>query len=458
MKARRGHMPLAQCLLLLLATGVVGNAAQPNVPSVRYDNPIAGFSMQIPDDWEMAAGTANIMAVGIDVQVGGGSCLAQPVLWFFRSKGSVDETVEGLVEWLKAIGASPINPGKTGIEGEVEMYTQTSRFGPGTFEHWLIREENGQTYAIASMVKKKFQDQFESAVDTALATCYLIDQPPLERFLEPTELAYRMLLPKGWKWTGKIIRGPGLPGWFEYRVHSADMAVGAFSAPPGMFGVNTPYVPAAECARTYILQGLRQQLGDVQFERVHQLPRVGAHFVHCAEIVGLTSNPRIDKVRADYLVPGDGRQIRIRVGIATVMLTSSTLVSHILRAPDVMAGRGDWQMMSSGAWAPVATFDRDYPLGRGVLANLMSDDAWMAYQNVTALETIVGFDEPLDDKEREKLNMDDQAKDWHKTQGGIGATRKKAAAKFTREFLGFEDEPNPDDPRDPDGNRPTPRD
>ena len=456
MRTRCCHIWSSQCLLLLLATGVVVNAAPPDIPSVRYDNPIAGFSIQIPDDWEMAAGTANIMSIGIDAEVGGGSCLVQPVLWFFRSKGSVDETVEGLVEWLKAIGANPISPGKTGIDGEVEMFTQTRRFGAGTLEHWLIRRENGQTYAIAAMVKKEFQDQFQSAVDTALATCYLIDQPALERFLEPTELAYRMLLPKGWKWTGKIIRGPGLPGWFEYRVHNPDMTVGAFSAPPGMFGINTPYVPAAECARTYILPALRQQLGGVELERVRQLPRVGAHFLHCAGLVGLTSNPRIDKVRADYLTTRNGQQIRIRVSVATIMLSSSALVSHILRAPNPAAGRGNWQMMSSGAWAPVDTFERDYPLGRGALANLMSDDAWMDYQNVTALEAIVGFQEPIDDQDRAKMNLDDQGKDWHKTKGGAGTARRKAASKFVSQFLGFE-EPDPDDPRDPDGNRPTPR-
>jgi len=51
MSPRAIGLPLS---LILVAMAVGAAVAQPTVPRVVYDIPLAGLSIEIPEDWEMA--------------------------------------------------------------------------------------------------------------------------------------------------------------------------------------------------------------------------------------------------------------------------------------------------------------------------------------------------------------------------------------------------------------------
>jgi hypothetical protein len=157
-----------------------------------------------------------------------------------------------------------------------------------------------------------------------------------------------------------------VPGYFEWKVRSADGQSGAFSSPPATFNIATPYIPAPDAAKAIVLAGLQQQMPGVTLERVHPLPRVGAYYRGLLKAIGIGSNPQVDKTSADFLATAGGRQIRIRATIATVMLDSSPL----------LGGRGNWMLMCSGAWAPADQFDQLYPVGRGVISSLITSESW----------------------------------------------------------------------------------
>ena len=363
------HRPLLGIGVALLSLCA---QAQFDVPRVVLENPIAGFSVEVPEDWEMATGTLGNVEIAIDAPTGA-SLAAQPALWFYHCGNEPEEEAQGLARALQQLGRGTPEVGATGNGGEWQVkLTSTGTRGP-IAERWLCRKQGTASYVIGAMARPQFAAQFQADMDRALETCKLIPSPVLSYLNEPTENAYRMTLPEGWTWKGSIFRSPAVPGSFVWECSSSDGATGAFTAPPGIFNIAQPYMPAGQMAGSIILQAIRRDVPDAQLEGVQRLPRADAYFAGGIRALGLGANPRFDKVRADYLGTRMGTRVRARVTIVTLMLDSSPL----------LGGRGNWQMVCSGGWAPADRFDELFPVARGVVASLRTSPVWRANQFAT---------------------------------------------------------------------------
>ncbi len=348
--------------ILLVATA----AGWGQVPQVVYANPIAGFSLEVPQDWEMGSGVFGSVLIGLDGEMSTGVPYQLPLLWFFYSKQAPEATAKTLADALRELTGATMQPRATGQNGEWEI-AFTAATGRGNFQQrWLCRTQDGHHYVIGAIVPQEIAAACQGEVDRALATCKLIPRPPLRLFREPRENAYTMVLPKDWTWEGEVYRAENVPGYFTWKVQSPDRLTGAFSAPPGVMNVTVPYTPAGELARTLVLAELQKQIPGLRFDKLQEYPRTGAYYRGIIKTLGLGENPRVDKVRADYLADVGGTEIRLRVGIATVMLDASPL----------LGGRGNWFLTAAGAWAPSAKFEEQYPLGRGAIASLYTDPVW----------------------------------------------------------------------------------
>lgn len=364
---------LGVALLLSAAT------AWGQVTRTVYNNPIAGFSLEIPDDWEMGTGVPGTVLIGLNGDQSDGVPYGQPILWFFYSKQAPQATANTLADTFKQLYGVTVTPQAVGQSGawELAFTHQTDR---GAFQqHWVCRTQDGHSYVIGAVVPQEIAAACQADLDRALSTCKLIARPLLRRFQEPQEHAYRMTLPRDWVWEGQVFRAEGVPGYFTWKAQSPDHLAGAFSAPPGVFNIAVAYLPASEAARVMILPELQKQIPGLRLDKVQELPRVGGYYCAIVRALGLGANPRIDKARADYLATLNGTEIRLRVTVATVMLDTSPM----------LGGRGDWFLMANGAWAPSAHFDEQYPLGRGVIASLATDPAWKNAQFEAANDVVL---------------------------------------------------------------------
>lgn len=373
---RMVRSPIVSAVLLLVLLAVICYGQQP-VPTVTYADPIAGFSMQIPDDWEVATNDWGVTLIGLDAPGGASVPSTTPLLWFMFTRSAPQQLAADLAQGFAQLEGVQIQPRATGNGEEWEVSFVSAGAGAPMMQRWLCRREHGVNYLVAAFVRPEFAQAYAAEIDTALATCHLIRGPRVQRMREPTENAYRMLIPEGWRWEGQIIRTTEIPGYFQWKVSSPDGTSGAFNSPPGVFNIMFPYTPAAQCAQTWVLQGLAQQVPDVRLEAVHDQPRVGAHFCELIRLLRLGDNPRVHKVRADYLATVNGQPVRIRVNIFTFMFDASPL----------LGGAGNWLMFTSGAWAPVDQFDQLYPIGRGVLSSLATDPTWKDRQREAVFET-----------------------------------------------------------------------
>jgi hypothetical protein len=343
-----------------------------------YEHPIAGFSVEIPEDWEMGMGELGNVIIALDADAGPGTCTFFPMLWFFYTSLPPQQMAAEVARGLDALDHSgPV--AEQGANGEwVVRATSQGPRGP-LVEEWHCRQEGDRSYVLVSMVKPEFAEQFADDLAHAFRTCRLTARTELQYFREPSENAYGMLMPAGWQWSGRIIRTPEIPGYFEWLVGSPDALTGAFSSPPGVFNIQFPYLPAGLAAEQIVLPGLRQKLPDARLEAVHELPRPGRYYETLIKALGIGDNPAVHKCRADYVGTRDGRPVRVRVTIATVMLNASPL----------LGGRGNWTLYTSGYWAPVDRFEQQAPLGRSVIASLMTDPTFKRNQFEAANEVAV---------------------------------------------------------------------
>lgn len=360
--------PFAVTLGVVLLAGSA--AAWGQIATLTYANPVAGFSLEVPDDWEMASAVLGSLLVGLDAEQSSGAPWGAPLLWFFYSKQPPETTATTLADAFRQLHGVTVQPQATGQAGEWELaFTSTSARGDFR-QRWLCRIQDGRSYVIGAVIPGAIVAVAQPEVDRALATCKLIPRPPLKRFREPRENAYTMVLPRDWTWEGQVFRSEMVPGYFTWKVQSPDRLTGAFSAPPATFNIMYTYTPAGEAARGLVLSELQKQIPGVRLDKVQDLPRTGAYYRSAVVALGLGANPRIDKVRADYLADVDGTAIRIRVSIVTVMFDQSAL----------LGGRGNWWLSACGAWAPANQFETLYPLGRGVIASLYTDPVWKQKQ------------------------------------------------------------------------------
>lgn len=372
--------------MVCVAVVVVATGWAQGVATMQCDNPIAGFSLTMPEDWAMAAGPGGNIEIAIDAVVGSSMAL-QPALWYFSSPQPPDKEAQALKRALTLLGngAQP-TCAPTGNKGEWELQmTSNGTRGP-LRERWLCRSERGHSYVVAAMGRPEVYQQFAADVTTALKTFHLIPTVSMYFLREPTENAYRMTIPSGWKWEGQVFRSEMVPGYFVWKVEHPQGLAGAFSGPPATFNIMTPYCPAGQAAGALLLPYLRKETPDMQLEDVHELPRVGQTFMAAIRGAGLGNNPRVDRVRADYVGTRKGTRVRLRLDIVTWMLDQSV----------VLGGRGNWILTASGAWGPVDQFDKYYAIGRGVIASLKTDPRWRAAQMNTVNDVLNNRNKVMD--------------------------------------------------------------
>ncbi len=99
MKYLKGFLSII--FLLFLLSLQIGYSQE--VSYVVYNNPVAGFSITIPEDWELSAGTAGQTEIAIDAS-SGSSLLYYPLLWFFYVEQSSEYYAKILSTTLQYAG------------------------------------------------------------------------------------------------------------------------------------------------------------------------------------------------------------------------------------------------------------------------------------------------------------------------------------------------------------------
>ncbi len=375
---------------------------QSSVPSRIRRNPVAGFELRIPEDWEVATNSSGVLEISIDAQAGAG-LRHQPALWFFHAADGPDVESQQLQKALQALGGADTSI-RSNSQTEWEVSARFNLRGLGEVEtRWLCRNDDGQNYVIGAAVCSADAKVFASEIETALSTCQLIASPAMRCFVEPSENAYRILLPDGWTWRGQIIRTFEIPGYFEWKAQSEDGLSGCFTSPPGVFNMFQDFLSAEQAAEGIVLEGLRQQIGNVRLTRVYHLPRAEENFSGGLRALGLS--PRVEKLRAEYVASVNGTNVVIQTDIVCLMPDASQF-------PDPhISGRGNWFLFTSGTWAPASDFEQMNSLARGVQASHRTSLRWVIQQRRavdTALtgrrgvmdEAFAGWDAFIRDMER----------------------------------------------------------
>jgi parallel beta-helix repeat protein len=359
-------------------------AAAPGEASIRsrmYSNPIAGFQIKIPADWEMATNVAGVTEISIDAQAGAG-LRTQPALWFFHAPNPPDLQAQELQNAFLALGGADvsiqnISPSEWGVTATFRQ----SEIGDIQTQ-WRCRNQNGQNYVIGAGVRSADAEAFAMEIETAFSTCRLIASPAMRTFVEPTENAYRIILPDGWSWSGRIIRTLEIPGFFEWKAQSRDGLSGCFASPPGVFNMFQDFVSAEQAAEGIVLEGLSQQAENVRLTRVIHVPRAEEDFSIALRNVGM--NPRVEKLRAEYSAVVNGEGILIQVDIVCLMPNASQF-------PDPrISGRGNWFLFTSGTWAPTSEFESVNSLAKGVLASHRTSLRWIIAQRPAVNDALIG--------------------------------------------------------------------
>ena len=376
MRYLKGFLPIV--IIIFLFSFQMGYAQE--VSYIVYNNPIAGFGITIPEDWEMSTGTAGQTEIAIDASAGA-SLLYFPLLWFFYVEQSPEYYAKILSTALQYAGGKSIDAHPTGRENEWEVIAYMNHALLGEMRsQWMIRSEGKVNYVIAGMVRFTYYETFKKDLDLAFRTFHLIERPTISSFLEPTENAYRIFLPYGWKWEGEIIRGTNLPGFFVWKAQSSDELSGCFTSLPVPFDPIYPYTASDKICSTLVLQELKKKVPDLCLEKIHSLPRAAEYYVYSIKALVPSVNPRIDKIYADYVGNLKGVPIRIRTCILTYLIDSSPL----------FGGNGYWQLMVSGAWAPIKDFDNLYSITRGVQTSLSVTREWKKQQEIY-VKDVLGY-------------------------------------------------------------------
>lgn len=348
------------------------------VPRVQYDNPVHGFGLTIPEDWQMSPNKKGLITISIDADIGPSILWRQPVLWCFRTRQAPREEAQALAKDLQMVcGVAPaVRQRANGVDWEVLI--NASFAGTPIMQHWVCKQQGGVNFCLGAFVRPEFAQAFQQDVQTALDTVRIIPLPGLNHFREPTENAYRISFPEGWRWEGKIYRDALTPAYFVWKVSSPDGLAGAFSSPPANFNIQTPYVPAGQAAQSLVLPLLAREVPGVRIEAVHDLTRASAYYRDALRAAGLGSTPLADRSVVDFAATVNGVPIRIRTTILTCQLDSSPL----------LGGRGNWTLTVSGAWAPVVRFDQLYPVGRGIITSLLVDEKFDKAMRKTAGDAV----------------------------------------------------------------------
>jgi len=377
MRVRHG-MKVALCAGLLGAV-ISAGAKAAEVPSVVYDNPVAGFSITIPEDWDMGTGVLGDTTITLNPRTPSG---AAPSFSFFYMQDKPEQGARNIAQFLTAVGPAlgvSITPQvrATGKPNEWEV-TASAEF-PYVGEvngRWLCRLEKNTTYVIGVLATTQAASDYRDEMETAFNTCHLMDRPLVHYFREPTENGYRLVIPEGWQWEGSIFRDVNVPGWFVFKVQSPEKLTGCFESQPVTFMAN--YIDAQTLAGGALLDSLRNQVGDIELESFHPLPRAGKDLaIAIAIATGGNTKIQAETAFADYIGTQDGTRVRIRVDISSYYLP-------------LMFGGGSETVSFRGAWAPIDKFDELFPIARGVDASLWETPEWRRNIRATVAAVLKG--------------------------------------------------------------------
>jgi hypothetical protein len=367
-------MAIRLSLAAVVAVGATARAQQ--VPRVEYVNPIEGFALTVPEDWDANTGLLKETVFGIGA---GGSNFGAPspfapTVSFSYLPGSPKEGADTVVRFAQTIGqamggslsAPTVRPTGRGEEWEVALTCRLPVVGD-VVGRWFCRQEKGVTYVIGATALARVAAECRDDIDTALGTCHLVNQTvPTCYYREPTENAFLMKLPAGWQAQAQVYRGPDLPmGWFVYKAQSAQGDMGCFE--PLRLPVQNA-ATAQSIATGVGLQALRKEVPDLAVEAVHPLPRAGALLALGARL-GATGSETLgaqfhgDVARVDYVGTVGGARVRLRLTVTVSLMT----------VPMVGPSGQAWFF---GAWAPVDKFEALYPVSRSVLGSIWITPQW----------------------------------------------------------------------------------
>lgn len=377
----------AAVLVAMLCTLLPAWAQQEGM--VRYENALMGFSLLARDEWLFFNGGAGNLEISMAATVGG--IAGDAHLWLYRIKRPPEQEAPVLARELETLGGAKAQVGPTGRGGEWAVTMASDGVRGPLVEQWLLRDGNGARYAIAAMVRPQYVNALKADIDAATSSCHVIPTVPTTLFREPTETAYRITMPKGWQWRGRILRTPMIPGHCIWRAVSPSGTTAALNNAALFHTMQVPYASAQQAAQGEILDMIHREVPDARLVAVRpQAPLANAVLAALTRL-GASREPRCDVATADYACTIAGVPCGIRFRVMTLMFDVFDIPDILRRTGVVPQGEvGNWMTYSQGCWAPIDRFDQEYALARAVLASYLPDPAWVRSQRGATSEAIAG--------------------------------------------------------------------
>ncbi len=343
------------------------------VPRYRLVNPVAGYVVDLPIDYELGTGGLRQSTMGINVSNYGSP--STPLYGFFHCKPAPQEGAGSVAQYVGLAyprAQVKVGQGPSANEWQVQAAGPSDMLGP-LVAQWFVRPGQGINYGVSVVAKLPVYENFRNEIAGTLASFRQIDRVTSRLAKEQRERAYKVTMPEQWSFQGRIHRSRVCPGWAVWQAQSADGLVGCFENPPGQATIHP--LSIRDIAGTYTLQGIQKEVQTVQslrVDRITMLPRGAAAILDFWKSFGGTSltQPSAEKAMVDYLGSVNGVAVRMRV------FTTSYYVPFYGR-PD-LPGSFNWFIW--GLWAPVEGFDVASGLAHSVHGSLEYDRKWLAEQ------------------------------------------------------------------------------
>lgn len=423
-KSRRGVL-LAVLTLIGLSMGLA--RAQNAVPLRELKNPVAGFSLQVPEDWTMGTGSIGESVIGLNYPLF--PSFFAPLIIFKYVPGSPAEAAKLVSQLFTALSAGPPQARPTGNaeEWEVTATIQAGMLQP-FLGRWLCRRAGALSYVAGALVPMSVSQEWAQEIQAALQSVRPLPQgAPLAYFTEPQLGAFRLIAPRGWKYEGQVVSGPNVPAAYVFRLENAAGTTGCFMAPPRQ--LMTGAISRESLYREVVLGSLQEALPDARLQEVHSLPRASQHYTLYWHTLSPQLNIQCERGYADIIGTRGGVPVRVRVEV----------YAHFY-VPLLAGLPGALNVLMLGAWAPVEQFDALYPLARSVLASLWETPMWkqrlrqttqevLDYRNAVVEKAAQDWDAYIRSKERVR---DPDTGEYQEVPYGPGEIVKDADGRMYR--------------------------
>ncbi|MCX6551100.1 MAG: hypothetical protein NTY02_08855 [Acidobacteria bacterium] len=375
---------MRKLLLVFLPFFLVALMASPNshplsaaadipVPITTVQNPLVGFSIDLPEDYEVTTGFDGETQMAIN-----GTYIASVFSpWYYftytsQPPGECARLLEYLLRQPPLRSTTEVLQGTS--PGEVILKATIPLEGVGTLEgRWVFRTESHKNYVVAAVVFSQLAGQYQQEIDRTLKSCRVQRHMPFSLHQEQTEAAYKIRLPEGWKWEGKIFRDPNIPGAFDWKATTLNGGAGCFNAAP----VRTMTALDAQTAATTILpQYFQTTVAGFQFESYRPHPRASQQGESTFAVLFKQGGLRVGYTRGTgfYRATVAGVPLRFQIEIAVERVDLPLGSSAVMR--------------TYGFWGPAQDFARLYTVARGVLGSLRESREWMKTRDQYAEEVL----------------------------------------------------------------------